>query len=76
LLKTSRYFFRKAPVGIILCRPDGQRHVAKKAPNAVSVNGPVTEFTMYASGRTSEALVTFEAGESALEIIRGYHPSL
>ncbi|GAA2950081.1 TIGR03085 family metal-binding protein [Glutamicibacter bergerei] len=76
LLKTSRYFFRKAPVGIILCRPDGQRHVAKKAPNAVSVNGPVTELTMYASGRTSEALVTFEAGESALEIIRGYHPSL
>ncbi|MFJ2620845.1 TIGR03085 family metal-binding protein [Glutamicibacter sp. NPDC087344] len=76
LTRMSRLLFRKAPVGIILARPDGQRHVAKKAPNAVSISGPVTELMLYAFGRTEHCLVTFEGGDTALEIIRSYKPTL
>lgn len=76
LTRMSRLMFRKSPVGIILTRPDGQRHVAKKAPNAVSIAGPVPELMLYAFGRIDHCLVTFEGGESALKIIKGYKPSL
>lgn len=76
LTRMSRLLFRKAPVGIILTRPDGQRHVAKKARNAVSISGPVPELMLYAFGRTEHCLVTFEGGDTALEIIKRYKPSL
>ncbi|WP_343883969.1 TIGR03085 family metal-binding protein [Glutamicibacter uratoxydans] len=76
LTRMSRVLFRKAPVGIILTRSDGQRHVAKKAPNAVSISGPVTELMLFAFGRVDHCLVTFEGGDSALEIVKGYKPGL
>lgn len=76
LIRMSRVAFRKAPVGIILTRPDGQRHVAKKAPNAVSITGPVTELMMYSFGRIDQSLVLFEGGETALEIVKGFKPGL
>ncbi|KUM31648.1 TIGR03085 family protein [Glutamicibacter mishrai] len=74
LTRMSRVLFRKAPVGIILTRPDGQRHVAKKAPNAVSITGPVTELMLYGFGRIDQSLVLFEGGETALEIVKGFKP--
>lgn len=76
LTRMSRLLFSKAPIGIILTRPDGQRHVAKKAPNAVSITGPVTELMMYAFGRVDQSLVLFEGGETALEIAKGFKPGL
>ncbi|WP_159609366.1 TIGR03085 family metal-binding protein [Glutamicibacter sp. JC586] len=76
LTRASRMLFRKAPVGIILTRPDGQRHVAKKAPNAVSITGPVTELMLYGFGRIDQSLVLFEGGETALEIVKGFKPGL
>ncbi|RWZ84142.1 TIGR03085 family protein [Glutamicibacter sp. HZAU] len=76
LTRMSRLLFRHAPIGIILTRPDGQRHVAKKAPNAVSITGPVTELMMYSFGRIDQSLVLFEGGETALEIVKGFKPGL
>ena len=76
LVRGSKLLFRKSPVGVILTRPDGQRHVAKKAPNAVSVNGAVAELLLYGFGRVDQALVTMEGSDSALEIFKGFKPSM
>lgn len=76
LIRMTRVLFRHAPIGIILTRPDGQRHVAKKAPNAVSITGPVTELMMYSFGRIDQSLVLFEGGETALEIVKGFKPGM
>jgi uncharacterized protein (TIGR03085 family) len=66
LVRGSRMLYRRSPVGIILVRPDGVRHVAKRAASAVAVTGDPSELLMHAFGRRGHALVTFEGTPAAV----------
>lgn len=50
-------FFRHSPVGVVLLRPDGSRHVVDDAEPAVTLVAPATELALYAYGRKDHALV-------------------
>jgi uncharacterized protein (TIGR03085 family) len=42
---------RKSPVGVVLARPTGERHVVKTGPGAVTVVGEPGELVLFAFGR-------------------------
>lgn len=71
LVRGSRLLYRRSPVGIILVRPDGVRHVAKRAASAVAVTGEPSELLMHAFGRRGHALVTFEGTAGAIARLAG-----
>jgi len=71
LVRGSRLLYRRSPVGIILVRPDGVRHVAKRAASAVAVTGEPSELLMHAFGRRGHALVTFEGTAGAVARLAG-----
>ncbi|TLK49791.1 TIGR03085 family protein [Glutamicibacter sp. V16R2B1] len=70
LTRRARMYYRHCPIGVILARPDGKRHVAKKAANPVTITGPVTELIMHASGRIDSALVTFEGSDESIKALK------
>jgi uncharacterized protein (TIGR03085 family) len=71
LQSQGRALFRKAPVGVVLERPDGTRFVARSGEPAVTLRGPVSELVLFAFGRTEHALVTLDGDEDALEQFAG-----
>lgn len=66
LVRRAAHYYRGVDVGIILVRPDGQRHVARKASSSVAIAGRPGELLLHASGRREESLVTFEGAEEAV----------
>ena len=66
-------YYRGTDVGIILVRPDGRRHVARKAKTSVAIMGRPEELLLHASGRRDEALVTFEGADEALELLNSQY---
>ncbi|GER23479.1 TIGR03085 family protein [Zafaria cholistanensis] len=75
LVRASGLLYRRSPVGVILVRPDGVRHVAKRAASAVAVVGDPAELLMHAFGRRGHALVTFEGTAQAVERLAGDAPA-
>jgi len=71
LVRSSHMLYRRSPVGIILVRPDGVRHVAKRAASSVAVTGDPAELLMHAFGRRGHALVTFEGTPDAVSLLAG-----
>ncbi|MHC0432066.1 TIGR03085 family metal-binding protein [Streptomyces sp. O3] len=71
LEKAARVLGRKAPVGLVLRRPDGQTAVAHKGTPVVTVTGEPGELTMFAFGRQDAADVQREGDEDAIEKLRG-----
>ncbi|MEV6794668.1 TIGR03085 family metal-binding protein [Streptomyces sp. NPDC051320] len=65
LEKTARMIGRKAPVGLVLRRPDGQTAVAHRGTPAVTVTGEPGELTMFAFGRQDAARVDLEGDKDA-----------
>jgi uncharacterized protein (TIGR03085 family) len=75
-LKGTRFFLRKAPVGIELARDDdgnaggagdgSYRVTIKKTTPVVTVIGTPAELTMWAMGRTKSANVRFDGTEAAV----------
>lgn len=63
--------YRSAPVGVVLVDPEGYRHVAKRAADAVAVVGAPGELIMHAFGRRTAALVTVEGSAEAVAALRG-----
>lgn len=69
LLRRATLHYRRSNVGIILVRPDGQRHVARKSATSVAIIGRPGELLLHASGRRDEALVTFEGSDEAIALL-------
>lgn len=57
---------RKAPVGLVLRRPDGQTAVAHKGTPVVTVTGEPGELLLFASGRQDAARVELEGDKEAV----------
>lgn len=65
LEKGARLIGRKAPVGLVLRRPDGQTAVAHRGTPVVTVTGEPGELTMFAFGRQGAADVELDGDEDA-----------
>ncbi|MEU6392612.1 TIGR03085 family metal-binding protein [Streptomyces sp. NPDC046939] len=66
LERMARVMGRKAPVGLVLRRPDGQTAVAHRGAPVVTVTGEPSELLMYAFGRQDAAKVELEGDKSAI----------
>lgn len=69
LVKRAALLYRGVDLGIVLVRPDGPRHVAKRAPVSVAIVGDPGELLMHAHGRRQHALVTFEGQPDAVALM-------
>ena len=69
LIKRAALLYRGVDVGIVLVRPDGPRHVARRAPVSVAVVGKPCELLLHAHGRRRQALVTFEGQPDAVALL-------
>ncbi|MFE6225716.1 MULTISPECIES: TIGR03085 family metal-binding protein [unclassified Streptomyces] len=69
LEKAARLLGRKAPVGLVLRRPNGQTVVAHRGTPVVTVSGEPGELTMYLYGRTEVAKVGLEGDPDAIELL-------
>jgi uncharacterized protein (TIGR03085 family) len=70
LIKRAAILYRGVDLGIVLVRPSGPRHVAKRAPVSVAIVGEPGELLMHAHGRTRHALVTFEGQPDAVALLQ------
>ncbi len=70
LVKRAAILYRGVDLGIVLVRPSGPRHVAKRAPVSVAIVGEPGELLMHAHGRTGHALVTFEGQPDAVALLQ------
>jgi uncharacterized protein (TIGR03085 family) len=66
LERGGRLLGRKAPVGLVLRRPDGQTVVAHRGTPVVTVSGEPSELTMFLFGRQSVADVHAEGDPDAV----------
>ncbi|MCF3118128.1 TIGR03085 family protein [Streptomyces arenae] len=66
LERTARLVGRKAPVGLVLRRPDGQTVVAHRGAPVVTVTGEPAELLMFAYGRQEVADVQLEGDKEAV----------
>jgi uncharacterized protein (TIGR03085 family) len=67
LQASARMHYRKAPVGVVLRRPDGAELTAKEGIPAVVVSGPPSELVLHAFGRTGHCLVDLEGPADLVE---------
>ncbi|MGY0487095.1 TIGR03085 family metal-binding protein [Streptomyces sp. WG-D5] len=67
LERMARVMGRKAPVGLVLRRPDGQTAVAHRGTPVVTVTGAPSELLMFAFGRQESADVEMDGEKSAIE---------
>lgn len=63
----ARLAMRKAPVGVVLRRPEGTSAVAHKGTPSVTVVGPPAELALFSSGRKGAARVELEGEPDAVE---------
>lgn len=64
--KAARVLGRKAPVGLVLRRPDGQTVVAHKGTPVVTATGEPGELLLFAFGRQDAARVELEGEKEAI----------
>ncbi|MFI7243833.1 TIGR03085 family metal-binding protein [Streptomyces qinglanensis] len=62
----ARMYGRKAPVGLVLRRPDGQTAVARRGTPVVTAVGAPSELLLFVSGRTEQADVELDGDKEAL----------
>lgn len=65
--KMARVLGRKAPVGLVLRRPDGRTAVAHRGTPVVTVVGEPGELTMFAFGRQEAARVELDGDKDAID---------
>ncbi|MFD3441465.1 TIGR03085 family metal-binding protein [Streptomyces sp. NPDC058685] len=70
LEKVARLLGRKAPVGLVLRRPDGQTAVGHRGTPVVTVTGEPGELTVFAFGRQEAAQVELEGDKDAVARLR------
>lgn len=62
--------FRRSPVGVVLCLPDGTTSVAHKGERSVTLTGPASELILYAFGRTAHAYVEIDGDPADVQAFR------
>ncbi|MGH4013263.1 MAG: TIGR03085 family metal-binding protein [Pseudonocardiaceae bacterium] len=62
LSRLGRLCYRKSPVGVVLRRPDGSEHIARRGARTVTVVGVPEELVLHAYGR-AEAVVDVEGDQ-------------
>ncbi|MEU9863128.1 TIGR03085 family metal-binding protein [Streptomyces sp. NPDC047971] len=67
LEKGARLLGRKAPVGLVLRRPNGQTAVAHRGTPVVTVSGEPGELTMFVFGRQDVAKVELDGEQDAID---------
>jgi uncharacterized protein (TIGR03085 family) len=67
LERSARLLGRKAPVGVVLRRSNGQTAVLRRGTPVVTVTGEPGELLMFAFGRTEAARVETEGDKAAVE---------
>ncbi|MBT2487020.1 TIGR03085 family protein [Streptomyces sp. ISL-96] len=70
LEKAARVLGRKAPVGVVLRRPDGQTAVAHRGTPVVTVTGEPGELVLFAFGRQDAARVELDGDKEAIARLR------
>lgn len=70
LERSARLLGRRAPVGLVLRRPDGRTAVAHRGTPVVTVTGEPGELTLFAFGRQDAAQVELEGEKDALAKLR------
>ncbi|MFD7920355.1 TIGR03085 family metal-binding protein [Streptomyces sp. NPDC059740] len=66
LERMGRLLGRKAPVGLVLRRPNGQTAVANRGTPVVTVTGEPAELTLFAFGRQGAADVQLDGDKEAV----------
>jgi uncharacterized protein (TIGR03085 family) len=66
----ARLSLRRAPVGVVLERPDGTSVVGKRGEPAVNVVGPAGELAVFASGRQDAARVELRGDPGAVQRLK------
>ncbi|MWA10512.1 TIGR03085 family metal-binding protein [Streptomyces sp. BA2] len=66
LERMARLMGRKAPVGLVLRRPDGQTAVAHRGTPVVTVTGEPSELVMFVHGRQDAANVELDGDKDAI----------
>jgi uncharacterized protein (TIGR03085 family) len=61
---------RRSPVGVVVARPSGERHVVKTGPGVVTVVGEPGELVLFAFGRDA-VRVELEGASADVEALRG-----
>lgn len=75
LAKMARVFYGRAPVGVVLRRPDGTEIAAKRGPRTVRILGEPSELVLHAFSR-SVAQVSFEGNDADVLAIEDLRRSL
>ncbi|WP_369217622.1 TIGR03085 family metal-binding protein [Streptomyces flavofungini] len=70
LERTARLIGRKAPVGLVLRRPDGQTAVAHRGTPVVTATGEPAELLLFAYGRQSVAEVELDGDKGAIATLQ------
>ena len=65
----ARLFYRHSPVGVVLRRPDGGEHTARRGERTVTVVGEPGELLLHAFGRNA-VRVEFEGAPADIEALR------
>ncbi|MEU1131019.1 TIGR03085 family metal-binding protein [Streptomyces sp. NPDC005900] len=66
LERTARLLGRKAPVGLVLRRPNGQTAVAHRGTPVVTATGEPSELLLFAYGRQDVADVSLDGDKNAI----------
>lgn len=70
LARTAGMMGRRAPVGLVLKRPDGQTAVARKGAPVVTVTGEPGELMLFMFGRQAHSVVTAEGAEADVAAVK------
>ncbi|KUL49968.1 MULTISPECIES: TIGR03085 family metal-binding protein [unclassified Streptomyces] len=70
LERTARLIGRKAPVGLVLRRPDGRTAVAHRGTPVVTATGEPSELLLFAYGRQNAAEVDLDGDKSAIATLQ------
>ncbi|MFC0597065.1 TIGR03085 family metal-binding protein [Streptomyces palmae] len=70
LERTARFLGRKAPVGLVLRRPDGRTAVAHRGTPVVTLTGDPAELLLFLHGRQRVARVEAAGEEAAVARVR------
>lgn len=70
LSRTAGMMGRRAPVGLVLKRPDGQTAVARKGAPVVTVTGEPGELVLFMFGRQAHSVVTAEGAEADVAAVQ------
>ena len=62
LTTMARLRYRGSPVGVALVVPGGERHVARRGPDELTLTGLASELVLHAFGRREHARVSVDGG--------------